>query len=167
MLNRPLFALSGANPTSAALIRSSPLFDLGYAAATSAYERRNKGRHAAPHNLYAKIDRLWSLTPPDAKPPTPLSTYRKSGDFGAGARPVTSLHVDFAAAGGAPADWVWNDGSQSVDRSQRGTPHVDETGKQVAAKNVIAHFVEYTNTGITDVTGAAVPEATLVGSGRC
>lgn len=167
MLNRPLFAWSGANPTFAALIRSSPLIDLGYDAATSAYERRNETGHVAPHNLYAWTDKLWALAPADAKPPTPLFIYRKPGELGAGARPVTSLHVDFAAAGGAPADWVWNGASRAFDRSQRGTPHVDETGKQVAAKNVIVQFVEYTNTGITDVTGAAVPEAALVGSGTC
>src|SRR5260221_4389051 len=71
-LNRPMFAWSGANGDFTAIIRDSPLIDVGYNAASDAYVRRNESGHVAPHNLYTATSDLWALTPADAVPPSPL-----------------------------------------------------------------------------------------------
>src|SRR4030081_1524400 len=61
-LHNPLFAWSGANVDFAAIIRSSPLIDVGYAARSEVYTRRDV--HAAPHNLYSSTPELFSFAPP-------------------------------------------------------------------------------------------------------
>jgi hypothetical protein len=82
--------------------------------------------------------------------------------------PIASIHIEFGGgAGSAPVDWHWNGVKGGFDRDQKETPHVDETGVQIAPRNVIVEIVDYVNTGYVDVSGAPVPEAQLVGSGEC
>jgi hypothetical protein len=168
-LNRPLFAWSGANPDFAAIIRSSPLIDVGYDAASDQYLRRNDFGHQAPHNLYTLTSDLFALAPPDAKPPGPLFTYRASGVLPPATAPaVASTHLEFGGgSGSAPVDWTWDAASGKFLRDQKGTPDVDETGVQVAAANVVVLLVGYHDTGYVDVSGTPVPEADLVGTGEC
>jgi hypothetical protein len=52
-------------------------------------------------------------------------------------------------------------------RSQHGSAHVDEAGVQITSPNVVVMFVSYSNTGLTDVAGNAVPQANLEGTGGC
>jgi hypothetical protein len=167
-LNRPLFAWSGANADFARFIRSSPLIDVGFDTHSGAYTRRNVGGHVAPHNLYSSTSSLWALTPPGSVPPSPLFIYRPAGVVGNGARPVGSIHILFGGGpGSAPVDWSWNAAVGAFVRNQRGTPHVDESGAQISAQNVVVLHVPYVNTGYVDVSGSPVPEAQLVGTGHC
>jgi hypothetical protein len=167
-LNRPLFAWSGANPTFFDLIRQSPLIDVGYDAHPEVYNRRNQTGHVAPHNLYSSTPLLYSLTPYGAEPPKPLFLYRAAGESVLpSATPVGSIHLVFGGgAGSAPVDYTWNAAANGFDRNQKGTPDVDENGVQIAPQNVIVQFVTYHDTGITDVNGAPVPEADMVGTGE-
>lgn len=166
-LHNPLFAWSGANVDFAAIIRDSPLIDVGYDAHSEFYSRRDT--HFAPHNLYSSTPELFSLAPPEAVPPPALFKYRKATDITpATAQPVASIHVEFGSgAGNAPVDWFWNPLKEAFDRDQKGTPHVDENDVQIAPQNVVIEFVDYVNTGYVDVSGAPVPEAQLVGTGEC
>jgi hypothetical protein len=166
-LHNPLFAWSGANVDFAAIIRDSPLIDVGYDAHSEIYSRRDT--HAAPHNLYSSTPELFSLAPPDAVPPPSLFEYRKASDAApAGAQPIASIHIEFGSGpGSAPADWYWNPVKGGFDRDQKGTPHVDENDVQIAPQNVVVEFVDYVDTGYVDISGAPVPEAQLVGSGEC
>jgi len=168
-LNRPLFAWSGANGAFAEIIRTSPLIDVGYDTAPDLYNRRSETGHVAPHNLYSSTSELFAQAPPDAKPPSPLFTYRAAGVVPPPTAPaVASAHLVFGDGGGsAPADWVWDAASAKFLRNQRGTPDVDENDVQVAAANVVVMLVSYHDTGFVDVTGTPVPEADLVGSGEC
>jgi hypothetical protein len=165
-LNRPLFAWSGANPTFAAIIHDSPIVDVGYDAHSEVYGRRSD--RIGPHDLYSSTPELFSLAPPDAKPPPPLFQYRAASDpIGAGATPIGSIHLDFGGGGGAaPVDYGWDAARGGFGRTQRGTIDVDEAGVQITPANVIVQFTDYIDTGITDVVGTPVPEAQLVGSGR-
>jgi hypothetical protein len=165
-LNRPLFAWSGANPTFAAIIRDSPIVDVGYDAATGAYGRRSD--RIAPHNLYSSTPDLYALAPPDSKAPPALFLYRAASEpLGAGAVPIGSIHLDFGGGGGsAPVDYGWDPARGGFGRNQRGTADVDEADVQIAPNNVIVQFTNYIDTGITDVVGTPVPEAQLVGTGR-
>jgi hypothetical protein len=166
-LHNPLFAWSGANVAFAALIRESPLIDVGYDAHSEIYSRRDT--HFAPHNLYSSTPELFSLAPPDAVPPPPLFVYRNATESTpVGAPAVASVHVEFGGgAGNAPVDWFWSPLKGAFDRNQKETPHVDENDVQVAPQNVVIEFVDYVDTGFVDISGAPVPEAQLVGSGEC
>ncbi len=62
---------------------------------------------------------------------------------------------------------MWTPGAGAFARTQKGSPHVDEHGVQIAPQNVVVQFVTYHDTGYTDVLGTPVPEADLVGSGTC
>jgi len=168
-LNRPLFAWSGANPDFAQLIRESPLVDAGYDAHSDLYTRRNEAGHVAPHNLYSSTPALYSVTPPYAPAPNPLFPYRAAGEpLLPSATPVNSVHLVFGdGPGSAPVDYVWAPDAGGYARSQKGSPHVDENGVQIAPQNVIVQFVTYHDTGYTDVIGTPVPEADLVGTGTC
>ncbi len=168
-LNRPLFAWSGANAGFAQLIRQSPLVDVGYDAHSEVYDRRNETGHVAPHNLYSSTPALYSLTPPFAPPPNPLFPYRAAGEaMLPSAGPINSVDLVFGGGvGSAPVDYTWAPDLGGFARNQKGSPDVDENGTQIAPQNVIVQFVTYHDTGYTDVSGAPVPEADLVGTGTC
>ena len=165
-LNRPLFAWSGANPTFADIIHSSPIVDVGFDAHSEVYDRR--ADKIGPHNLYSSTPALYSLAPPDGVAPPALFQYRAASEpLGAGAMPIGSIHIDFGGGGGsAPVDYGWDAGRGGFGRTQRGTIDVDEADVQIAPANVIVQFTDYVDTGITDVVGTPVPEAQLVGTGR-
>ena len=166
-LHNPLFAWSGANVDFLEILRNSALIDVGYDAASEVYGRRDI--HVGPHDLYSATPDLFALAPPEAVPPPPLFVFRKPTETTpTGAPNVQSIHVEFGGgAGSAPADWHWNAIKGGFDRDQKGTPHVDENGEQVAPENVVVHFVDYVDTGYVDPSGASVPEAQMVGTGEC
>jgi Protein of unknown function (DUF3048) N-terminal domain/Protein of unknown function (DUF3048) C-terminal domain len=166
-LNNPLFAWSGANADFVVIIHAAPLIDVGYSLHSDLYTRRDT--HPGPHNLYSSTPQLYGLTPPDAIAPPPLFEYRAAGEaLSPTAKPVGSVHLQFGGGGGsAPVDYSWNTAVGGFDRSQKGTPHVDENGTQITPPNVVIEFVDYVDTGYVDVSGAPVPEAQLVGTGTC
>lgn len=163
-LNFPLLAWSGANAGFAAIAREGPLVDVGYDVASDAYYRDPNRR--APQNLMSSTPALRGYTPAGAGPPPPLFTYRAPGTPAAGGRPVSDVLVSYGGqAGDAPVNYRVDSATGTWLRFQRGTPHVDEAGVQVQPENVVIMHVEYVDTGATDTSGAAVPEAQLVGSG--
>ncbi|HET8930595.1 MAG TPA: DUF3048 domain-containing protein [Acidimicrobiales bacterium] len=167
-LTRPLFAWSGANPGVTRAVRAAPVVDIGPDVAGDAYERRGVGGKVAPHNFYSSTAKLWAHAPADAQPPAPIFQFRMAGDGrGAGARKIREVHVDFGVTRGAPVDWRWDANRNGFARWQRGTPHVDERGTQVAPRNVIVQFVEYRRNGDVDVGGSPVYVAEQIGSGAC
>lgn len=167
-LSRPLFAWSGGNAGVIRAIRDAPVVDVGPTVLPNAYVRRGVGGKRAPHNLYTSTSQLWAHRPEGSGPPNPIFTYRSGSDGkGAGARGVRDVHVDFGVRNGAPVDWRWDANREGFARWQRGTPHRDEHGLQIAPRNVIVQFVEYHRNGDADVSGAPVYQAALVGSGAC
>jgi hypothetical protein len=66
---------------------------------------------------------------------------------------------------GQPVTMTWDPTVGGWAREQRGTPHVDTDGVQIAPPNVIVQFVPYQDTGLVDTSNTPVPEALLVGSG--
>jgi len=167
-LSHPLLAWSGANSRVTRAIHAAPVVDLGPNVVRDAYERRGIGGKVAPHNLYVTTSKLWARAPEGAGPPAPIFTYRAEGaPLAAGARKVREVHVDFGVTRGAPVDWRWDANRRGFARWQRGTPHFDEHGKQIAPQNVIVQFVGYHRNGDADVGGNPVFEAEQIGSGPC
>jgi hypothetical protein len=164
-LNRPLFAWSGANDTFAGLVRESNIVDVGHTPAEDQYYR-DRGR-SAPHNLFINgYLEMLATHQADGGAAPPLFGYRAPGEgLGAGATPVGSVHLVYGStAGNAPVDYTWTGSGWA--RSQKGTPHVDAAGAQVAPPNVIVQLVDYVGTGVGDQFGADIPEAALVGEGE-
>lgn len=168
-LGRPLFAWSGANPTFAAAVRAADTVDVGAAAAPEAYRRADDRR--APYNLYASPEELraaGSEADPQAGPPPALFTYRpaEAGLDSPDAEAVGGFATGADAGGLATRiRWDWDGRSDTWLRSQDGTPHRDDQGTRVGAANVVVRFTPYRDSGVRDSSGAAVPEADMVGDG--
>ncbi|MBA2438276.1 MAG: DUF3048 domain-containing protein [Acidimicrobiia bacterium] len=161
-LNRPLFAYSGANQGVLDIVRSSNLVDAGFDVRPGSYQVRGSG----VLRFFVATSTFFGAAPPEAGPPTPLFSYREAGapvaaagaeDAGGvrlGYGGLTNTQVSYEAT---PAGWA---------RSQDGTPYVEESGARVEPANVVVQFTDYRSAGFVDVTGAASPEAVLVGEGE-
>ena len=164
-LNRPLFGYSGANAAFAAQVASSSLVDVGQGASPGDY-RREPGRPRT-YDLFSSVPKLYDPLPEGAGPPPALFRYRPEGQpsAAAGAAPTTGVSMEYKANVRTAVDWKWDAASGTWKRTQNGTAHVDADGAQVAPRNVVVQFVTYTDTGQRDRSGAAVPEADLIGEG--
>jgi hypothetical protein len=164
MLHRPFYAWSGANDIFAARIREANLADVGYDRATGSYYRA--GDRPAPHNLMLKSSaELMALPNEGSSPPPALFTYRLGDNpEPAHLERIGGVAVTFGtSAGSAPVDYRWTGAGWA--RFQKGTPHVDAAGTQIAPENVIIQFTPYVSSGVNDQFGTPIPEAQLVGSG--
>lgn len=161
-LQRPLFAYSGANAAFEGLVRAAPVTNVGHSALPGAY-RRQRGR-PAPYNLFSSTLSLRAGF--TGTPPIPLFNYRPMGAAarGKGVADARGVHIEYRVIVTTIAEYAWN--GQVWQRTQNGTPHLDAAGVQVAPANVVVQFVPYRDTGLRDQSGAAVPEAELVGEGE-
>jgi hypothetical protein len=166
-LGRPLLSYSGANgPFLERLRAADRVVDLGFEVAGGAYRRT--GDRAAPENLLTSTVALYAAAAGQGIPPPPWFPYRAdpAAAPGTGARPAAGVGIVFGdGPGSAPVDYAWDPALGGWARSQKGTPYLDEAGALVAPPNVVVQFVDYRDTGITDSSGASVPEAILVGEG--
>jgi hypothetical protein len=161
-LNRALFAYSGANQGVLDMIRSANLVDVGFDVRPGAYQVRGSG----VLRFFIATPTFFGFAAPEAGPPPPLFSYRDPAApvAAAGAEDVrgvrlgygglTNTQVSYEAT---PAGWA---------RSQDGTPYVEESGARVEPANVVVQFTDYRSAGFVDVTGAASPEAVVVGEGE-
>jgi len=160
-MHRPLFSYSGANRVFEEQVQQAPLVNVGLRAAPDRYHRE-RGR-PAPYNLFTSTAALYPLAPADSVPPPPMFAYRAVGEApgGAGMAPVERANVRWATA----VEWQWDAAVGGWWRSQAGGRHVDRAGRGVVPANVVVQFVDYRDTGLRDASGAAVPEAQVVGEG--
>jgi hypothetical protein len=165
-LGRPLFAYSGANAVFAELVRKAPLVDVGVGRFPAIY-RRQPGR-PAPYNLFSDPRALYAAAPGDRTPPPPLFSYRAAGEAPppAGSEPAPRVQAVWKLNITTTVVYAWDEASQTFRRTTDGAPHLDAGGLQVAPENVVFQVVGYRNTGLVDRSGAAVPEAELIGEGE-
>jgi hypothetical protein len=165
-LGRPLFAYSGANAVFLDLVRKAPLVDVGVGRFPTAYHRE-PGR-PAPYNLFSETKALFSSAGDDVTPPPPLFTYRAAGEAppAAGSEPAPRVQAVWKLNITTTVVYAWDEASKTFRRTTDGAPHLDAAGAQVSPDNVVFQVVEYKNTGLVDRSGAAVPEAGLVGEGE-
>jgi hypothetical protein len=163
-LHRPFYAWSGANDVFAARVRAANITDVGVDRAKDQYYRAGGFRHAPDNLMLRSTAEIMSRTAPGATAPPPLFTYRAADQAPAHLEPITGVTISYGtSAGAAPVTYSWNGTGWA--RSQKGTPHVDEAGVQVAPANVVIQFVDYAPTDVVDQFGKAIPEAQLVGEG--
>ena len=162
-LNRPYFAWSGANQTFAQRIRSANVNDVGYDRASDFYKRERS--RPAPSNLMLKSTAdIRALPSEGSSAPPPLFSYRAADEAPAGLVPTAGVRVSYGtSAGAAPVEYRWNGSGWA--RSQKGSPHVDSAGLQVAPENVVIQFVPYAGSDVVDQFGTPIPEAQLLGEG--
>jgi hypothetical protein len=162
-LNHPLYAFSGGNQIFLSAIRAAPIVDVGADAQPGAYHR--VASHPAPHNLFSTTATLFALARTAGAPPA-LFSFRAAAEAvnGSGGSPARHAAIQFGD-GGTRVSWDWDPSGQVWKRAQDGSVHLDASGAQVTATNVIVQFVDYRNTGLRDPAGSPVPEARLVGQG--
>jgi hypothetical protein len=164
-LGRPLFAYSGANAVFAELVRKAPLVDVGVGRFPTSYHRE-PGR-PAPYNLFSETKALFANAAGDVTPPPPLFSYRPAGEAPpeAGSEPAPRVQALWKLNITTTVVFAWDEASKTFRRTTDGVPHLDAAGTQAAPENVVFQVVSYRNTGLVDRSGAAVPEAELVGEG--
>jgi hypothetical protein len=165
-LGRPLFSYSGANAVFLDLVRKAPLVDVGVGRFPTSYHRE-PGR-PAPYNLFSDTKALFSSAGDDVTPPPPLFSYRPAGEAppDAGLEPAPRVQAIWKLNITTTVVYAWDQASKTFRRTTDGAPHLDAAGAQVSTDNVVFQVVSYTNTGLVDRSGAAVPEAGLVGEGE-
>lgn len=173
-LGTPLFAWSGANTEVRRRLRAADLIDVGFDLLGNQrtpdgepYYYRRSGRRS-PSNLYSSTGVLWQAQPEDASgPPPALFTYRAPEQpLPAGAEAVSSVDVNFGGREQMVVRWEWDDSVGGWRRIQAGSAHVDDSGDQIVAENVIVRFTAYRDSGYVDTTGASSPEAVMTGDGE-
>lgn len=164
-VGRPLFSYSGANKNFAALVAKAPLVDVGIGRFPGAYHRQ-PGR-PAPYNLFSETKLLFGSAGDNVTPPPPLFSYRPAGEAPpeAGSEPAPRVQALWKLNITTTVVFAWDEASKAFHRTTDGTPHLDAAGVQVATQNVVFQVVGYRNTGLIDQSGAAVPEAELIGEG--
>ncbi len=165
-LGRSLFAYSGANAVFADLIRKAPLVDVGVGRFPALYKRQ-PGR-PSPYNLFSETRGLYASAPDDKTPPAPLFSYRAAGEAPpeAVSEPAPRVQAVWKLIITTTVVYAWDEASKTFKRTNNGQPHLDAGGTQVAPENVVFQVVGYRNTGLVDTSGAAVPEAELIGEGE-
>jgi hypothetical protein len=168
-LGRPLFAWSGANPTFRAQVESAGLIDVGVSAEPQAYRR--EATRPAPYNLFADPVALRTAGGDEARgdgtAPQRLFEYRDPSDEveTEDARATTGMRSVRTTQLTTAIGWSWNPDTRLFERTQGGTPHVDNAGERVAVPNVVLRMTPYVDSGVRDSAGAVVPEAETVGAG--
>jgi len=155
-----VFVYSGGAQYAIDSIDTAPVKQLDETRAGSMMFRDPPDPGAAPYNLWAHVDQMFTAekdAPP--VPPPPLFTYRKEGDQ-VGGTPVQSFSVGYGS--GFDVTWAWDASQHAWLRTTHApaAPDVDAAGVRIAAPNVVVLFVHYK--GGAGVEGS---EAQLVGQG--
>jgi hypothetical protein len=155
-----VFVYSGGAQYAIDSIDTAPVKQLDETRAGSMMFRDPTDPGAAPYNLWARVDQMFTAekdAPP--VPPPPLFVYRDPRDDIA-APTLSSFHVGFSA--GFDVTWTWDSQKQVWVRTTHSpaAPDVDAGGVHIAAANVVVLFVHYQ--GGVGVEGS---EAQLTGSG--
>ena len=156
-----VFVYSGGAQYALDSINTAPVKQLDETRAGSSMFRDPPDPSAAPYNLWAHVDQMFTAekdAPP--VPPPPLFVYRDPHTDVAGAK-LDSFHIGFAA--GFDVTWTWDAQKQVWVRTTHSpaAPDVDAGGVHISAPNVVAMFVQYQ--GHVGVEGS---EAQLTGSGN-
>lgn len=157
-LGTPLLMYSGANDVTEHLLRQQTQIQNRSFEISSGYWRDSARR--APSNLFTDTEPHWASA--TGSPPSAQFAYAAADtvDGSTSGFETQSFAVNYPSSSAA---WRWD--GRSWLRSQRGRPHVLQSGKQVSAANVVVIEAERVATGLVDSAGGEVPEFVFVGTG--
>ncbi len=169
-LNHPLFTWHGANGILGPIVRASSVVPRSIDDIPQLFYRDHS--RPAPYNSFVQGTAQIRATAPEGStgPTQPIFDFAAPGEAPSPlAVPASTVHIRFPApfgqgGGEAAVTYDW-DGSHWL-RSQKGHPHVDASGLQVAPDNVIVRFVKAVDSGTVDKAGTRVPTAQVVGEGE-
>jgi hypothetical protein len=162
-LNHPVLAFAGTNAIFMPMLEAQPLTVVTADNHPEQYVRLGSN---APHNLYANVGNLASVSTTHAAP-SPLFTYLPAGQrfWGAGAGAASQVSFSFPAAS---VGWAWSAAAGKWERTQDGTPDLLSSGQQISATNLVIYSTRYIVSGIASGEGvpdAPIPEGILTGTG--
>src|SRR5687768_5348360 len=144
------------------------LVNVGHSSGAGGLYFRDRAIHRGvsyEHTLYTKTTDLYAFSAYPGKgdagtPPRPPFAFRPAGaPLPSTAVDTGGLTVTFSAV---DAQFRWNVATSSWDRTQDGTPHVDQAGALVSPENVVVLFVPYGQS----MADARTPEARPFGQGE-
>lgn len=160
MLGHPLVAWSGGNEGVTEIMNQADVHNVNHDLVAFEDYYRDSAR-PAPHNLFSTGSVLRGYATPEDLAPAPQFQYYAPGEELPGtAAPAAGVTLDFGTEDGEPM-WVWAADRNVWVRYQDGGPHVDETGAQLSAVNIVSIEVS-TIPGPAD---ARDPHAITTGTG--
>jgi hypothetical protein len=161
-----LFGYSGAAPPVLAKVRSTAgVVNLVHGGNGPAYQR--SGARPAPHNLYTSSDALLARPAAQGVKGPPGTGYIFDPALLADPAAPSGSGVDLSYSRSSSVGYNYDAGSQKYLRSQGGRPHLDESGAQLSATNVLVFKVPVQIAGGSPhigVTGEG--EATVLRGGQ-
>jgi Protein of unknown function (DUF3048) N-terminal domain/Protein of unknown function (DUF3048) C-terminal domain len=160
-LNRPLFVWSGGNRGVVNAIGNSNSESRAHGNNAQFYFRDadRRRRTAVEHTLLAyDTSQFYTTVNPTQGPPAPFFTWRAAGAPIAG-DPVSLIGMDMNSV---DVGWIWDPALNQFLRSEYRSEHMDTSGAQVSAENVIVQFCQYR----TSPADPKSPEAVTVGYGE-
>ncbi len=162
---RGLFFYSGASESVFRRVRQAKLPDLSQDNGITAPYSRSTAR-SAPHNLYLDTKKAYAEAKKRGKKVTADLVPLEFGpaSLATSATPVKSVYIPFSSFNNVT--WKWSKKRRSFLRENNGKVHRDaETGKQVAAKNVVVMWAKYT-VASHDKVGSTTYDIKLGGKGK-
>ena len=159
-LNKPLFTWSGGNAYVTGVISKSDFVDLS-AQKLASYKGGGFYRASdrkAPHNLYAKLEKLWTLAPSGAQPPPAQFEYLATGEADDGGAAASGAKGEMF---GLKIEWQWSPGKGVYLRSSAGRAHNDALLGRLTTENVLVIECKYA----TSAADRHSPEAQTIGKG--
>ena len=158
---KPILAFSGGATEVLRAVDAANLVPIDETRGGAAFTRDDA--RAAPHDLYVDLRTVYRVAHDGRRPPEPLFIY--ADEIAGRSRKVSSIHLPFSSAN-ADVYWAWDRREGEWRRSHGEVPHVDESGEQISATNVVVQVVDVTQSGIVDAAGNHSPDVHLTGSGK-
>lgn len=122
--------------------------------------------HPAPHNLFQyPLDIIGSNAAAESpasgwfvQPTTALTTATVTGD------PISKIALEFSK--GNKPNWTWDEAKGVWVRDDGSKAHMDKSGVQLSATNVVVMKITTVDAGYKDPAGGYVPRTVLEGTGE-
>ncbi|MDR2703138.1 MAG: DUF3048 domain-containing protein, partial [Cellulomonadaceae bacterium] len=161
-----IFGYSGANRVFLNQIDAAGIQSLTFDRGNRGFARISDRR--APHNISADPAVLLSQANGSRVAPVPaqqLFARNATESTMAAGEPANTISARMSNV--QTTNWAWNPVIERYERYDGATPSMTVSGERLSATNVILLSVQMTVVpGITDASGARVPEVVLTGSGR-
>lgn len=153
----PILAYSGAAPNVDNAVAAAPLVAIDESNGAGAFTR--DPARVSPHNLYASTASLYRAARTPGAAPAPI--FRYADAIEGRSRRAATIHLAFSSTY-ADVYWSWDRKAGEWVRFHGTTPHLDESGDQISATNVVVQIVEM---GF-GTRGGISPLLELTGSGK-